>query len=745
MIRSPGDFESKIIVKVENMKRSCDGDSPPMSRKKRYSSINRYDVSPDKRGSLKRTLRQPRSPPSPRPPRYSELDEFGRSKDLKRSHSTYKLLCVRALHPKASDKQIKETLYEKYRKFGKFSVRISHEPDETIAYVYFKNSEDARDAKKCKISFFDKTALVAPVYESRNSRDYFESRSRQPQSQSFFSDHDRYYHRSSISLEQNGAHPTNRFDEQLPNGKLPMLPPGDFKKMGLPPIHSRELMIPKMPLFNNFASIHYHLRPIYPLYRPPQHFISPFRPHPHRRDKKDNFPNYMNHIQPEDDPLATRTLFVGNLEVSISDETLLSIFGIYGVVEDISVKRPVPGTGNPYAFVRYQNLDMAFRAKVEVSGKYFNKYLCKIGYAKFVPTRRIWVGGLGSWISRDQLFDKFHRFGVIQKIEYLKGDTSGYIQFESIEAATAAVKEMRGVALGGPERKLKTDFADLDVCNSPSLPSSSNSKSFHGVEATAKDLREFTGQGEVLFGWPDDKYSSYSSRSYPKNSKYVDKNEEFGKNENYHSFKQHSVSDISSPRSPLYQQIDCDVEPKERAIQSTELLSSIHTLNDLTCMSTDIWQGNLVFKSYQFLTKFYLTFGDSNIIKPMIKDEDGKFTLLITQRLRLDESKLKNVSTCIATADKHAIFLAMPDSTSSIATEDEFVPIRPFDDLVNYFKQKNAAGVILMDKDPGPTKVLYAFPPCDYSAKLLKKHAKNLSNESLENNHFVVVVVSGVK
>ena len=38
------------------------------------------------------------------------------------------------------------------------------------------------------------------------------------------------------------------------------------------------------------------------------------------------------------------------------------------IVDDIDIKRPPPGTGNAYAFVRFQTLDMAHRCKVELSG-----------------------------------------------------------------------------------------------------------------------------------------------------------------------------------------------------------------------------------------------------------------------------------------------------------------------------------------------------------------------------------------
>merc|ERR1719187_1965962 len=82
----------------------------------------------------------------------------------------YKVLCVSSLHLKASDDVVRDTLYREYKKYGDISVRVMHEPDERVAYVYFRNFEDARDAKhsKSRIILFDKPALVEPVYESRS-------------------------------------------------------------------------------------------------------------------------------------------------------------------------------------------------------------------------------------------------------------------------------------------------------------------------------------------------------------------------------------------------------------------------------------------------------------------------------------------------------------------------------------------------------------------------------------------------
>lgn len=215
----------------------------------------------------------------------------------------------------------------------------------------------------------------------------------------------------------------------------------------------------------------------------------------HRESKKEKFPNYLHHIPPEDDDKATRTLFVGNLEVTISEPDLRRIFERYGVVEDIDVKRPPPGQGNAYAFIKFLNLDMAHRAKVEMSGQYIGKFQCKIGYGKATPTPRIWVGGLGSWTSLSQLEREFDRFGSIRKIDFVKGNTHAYLQFDSIDAATAACQEMRGHALGGPDKRLRVDFADPSpYSRDPSSDYSSPTRPVTTTTTSGKYLKLFSYQ-----------------------------------------------------------------------------------------------------------------------------------------------------------------------------------------------------------------------------------------------------------
>ncbi|XP_054277753.1 RNA-binding protein spenito [Macrosteles quadrilineatus] len=764
--------KKRITVKIRNMKRSPSRDTPPLRSKRSRSSIGRYDDSSDERITPERIRRRSRgrSPPSPR--RYtsdSHRDEYARSRDVERSYHSYKVLCVSALHPKASDELIKDTLYREYKKFGDLSIRISHDLDERVAYVCFRSSDDARDAKhsKPRIILFDKVALVEPVYESsRSSSDIYRSRSR-PRSRSLSPDYDRYYHRS--PGPDRHRPPPDRSYERL-YGPPPVLPHRDFRREGPPLPHHDFIRGP--PVHHGPPP---HMPPGPPHhYGPPRHMVHGFKPPPPHfektENKKDKFPNYLHHVPPEDDPLATRTLFAGNLEINISEEELRRIFGRYGVVEDIDIKRPLPGTGNAYAFVRYQNLDMAHRSKVELSGQYIGKFQCKIGYGKATPTTRIWVGGLGPWTSLSQLEREFDRFGAIKKIDYIKGETCAYILYDSIDAAQAAVKEMRGFPLGGPDRKLRVDFADV---NPPypykprPFPDDMAGGDFRVRVPGREDFPYEPPYGEP---WPEGEFGmargfrgrgggpwqdrrgggrgGYRGSGYP--------GEGFSKDDpdwpggrrpdgeyDGRSFKRGSgePGNRSTSRSPRRHSVESDSGSEGRP---NGVLGSARTLPELARKCIAMWQGALILKNSLFPAKFHLTDGDTEIVDSLMKDEEGKHLLRITQRLRLDPPKLEDVSKRIATSSSHAIFLGLSGSSASVSTEDTSVQTRPLRNLVSYLKQKEAAGVIsLVNKDTETTGVLYAFPPCAFSTELLKRTAHNLSDEGLKEDHLVIVVVRG--
>ena len=56
---------------------------------------------------------------------------------------------------------------KQFRKFGDTSVRILLEPDGRVAFVYFRNHDEAKEAFNSKINliFYDKAANIKPVIE----------------------------------------------------------------------------------------------------------------------------------------------------------------------------------------------------------------------------------------------------------------------------------------------------------------------------------------------------------------------------------------------------------------------------------------------------------------------------------------------------------------------------------------------------------------------------------------------------
>ena len=73
--------------------------------------------------------------------RISVQDRMGdrRRSGLPPPERGYKVLCVASLHAKASDDVVRDSLYREYKKYGDISVRVMHEPDERVAYVYFRS------------------------------------------------------------------------------------------------------------------------------------------------------------------------------------------------------------------------------------------------------------------------------------------------------------------------------------------------------------------------------------------------------------------------------------------------------------------------------------------------------------------------------------------------------------------------------------------------------------------------------
>ncbi|KAM4588354.1 putative RNA-binding protein 15B [Odontesthes bonariensis] len=338
----------------------------------------------------------------------------------------YKTLLISNLGSQVSDEDVEDALFHEFKKFGDVSVKLSHTPElGRIAYVNFRHPEDAKEArhaKSARLALGERQLKIEPMYVRR--------RSVTPPDAGYPPLHAPYpYRQRSLSPPAPGASSIRELRARH----------YALETLGL----SRE----RERLLDYYGMLDERGRPY------------GFPPMPVVED-----------LKPEDDQRATSNLFIGNLDGNVTEAELRRGFDKYGVIEDVVIKRPARGQGGAYAFVKFQNLDMAHRAKVAMQGRLIGGNPVKIGYGKANPTTRLWVGGLGAGNSLAALAREFDRFGSIRNIDYVKGDSFAYIQYESLDAAQAACTQMRGFPLGGPERRLRVDFAKVEESPSRAFP-----------------------------------------------------------------------------------------------------------------------------------------------------------------------------------------------------------------------------------------------------------------------------------
>ncbi|XP_061592254.1 RNA-binding protein 15 [Cololabis saira] len=731
--------------------------------------------------------------------------------------SEYKTLKISDLGTQLSDEDIEDGLFHEFKKFGDVSVKISRSNDERIAFVNFRKPEDARAAKHARgrLVLYDRPLKIDAVYINRR-------RSRSPVERELYAAAAAQSHRHlPRPLSPTGLGYRDYRLQQLALGRLPPPPP--------PPL-PRELERDR-----DFALFEARARPAFIAER-----AAAFR--------EEDF------ISPEDDQRANRTLFLGNLDTNVLEADLRRAFDRFGVITEVDIKRPTRGQTSTYGFLKFENLDMAHRAKLSMSGKIVGRNPIKIGYGKATPTTRLWVGGLGPWVPLAALAREFDRFGTIRTIDYRKGDTWAYIQYESLDAAQAAWTHMRGFPLGGPERRLRVDFADTEhryqqqflqplpippfdmVAESfvhratpeplrvrdrtppplhfrdrelfpgaewpnPAIRERVRASPFDPLEHLERDRRvrepwslerELQGReparkrramedGRHLDHSPDSTDRTVRRRRASPEGSPGGSSRDGGR---FSDSERPLRGDTASPPRERHSSLERGGAERRLKIQSlsdkgpSSVLLSVGERKrklgdggkglakrersessskggqpsklDGTKLSL-AWRGMLLLKNSNFPASMHLLEGDHNVASDLLIDTTtGRQVgeLKITQRLRLDQPKLDEVSRRIKVAGPggYAVLLAVPGTAEEASSSDPAASTqRPLRNLVSYLNQKQAAGVISLpvggSRDKDNTGVLHAFPPCDFSQQFLDSSAKALAKS--EEDYLVMIVVRG--
>ena len=699
----------------------------------------------------------------------------------------YKTLIISNLGSQLPDEHVEDGLFHEFKKFGNVSVKLSHTPElGRVAYVNFRHPDDAKEARhsKARLVLYDRPLKVEPMYLRR--------RSCTPPDVGYVPALGVYQYRQRSLSPGPGA------------SSIRDLRARHYAVEGLGVNRERERVLDYYSLLEEKG-----------------------RGHSYQPSPEDE-------LKPEDDQRATRNLFIGNLDHNVSEVELRRSFDKYGIIEEVIIKRPARGQGGAYAFLKFQNLDMAHRAKVAMQGRVVGGNPVKIGYGKANPTTRLWVGGLGPSTSLATLAREFDRFGSIRTVDYAKGDTFAYIQYESLDAAQAACSQMRGFPLGGPERRLRVDFANPPQQQQqqqqqqhqppagPLPPDYDLLSEAYGHRGLEREPRAPRDRSPVRGPFSDrdrererDRERALPDRDWTSPAKTLERRgrgrsrspsrERRGK-EREERRKRRSLSGDrqlpdrgrvkgrgAGPSSPT--SLDCspcrprgraseqpseppaqpapprpEEEPQEphrnhgdtqgaeqaeggqerRENSQDDGGSKLSTLSEYAQTLTRMWQGPLVLKNSWFPTNMYMLEGGPAFLQSVMRDEhvqcDGVSQLKIAQRLRMDQSKLDEVTRRIRLGgpEGYAVLLALQGPFDREAPPPQpGLQRRLLRNLVTYLRTKQAAGVISLPlggaKEHETGATLYAFPPCDFSQLYLQAPLRTLGK--LEEEHLVIVVV----
>ncbi|CAE6437616.1 hypothetical protein ACGC1H_004393 [Rhizoctonia solani] len=172
---------------------------------------------------------------------------------------------------------------------------------------------------------------------------------------------------------------------------------------------------------------------------------------------------YPPHMPPPAAPGAagppTASLYVGELDPSVSEAMLFEIFNMIGPVASIRVCRDaVTRRSLGYAYVNYLNAADGERALDQLNYSIIKNRPCRIMWSQRDPALRktgqgnIFIKNLDEAIDNKALHDTFAAFGNVLSCkvatdEHGKSRGYGYVHYETAEAAEAAIKAVNRMLL----------------------------------------------------------------------------------------------------------------------------------------------------------------------------------------------------------------------------------------------------------------------------------------------------------
>uniref|UniRef100_A0A7N0TPX2 Polyadenylate-binding protein n=2 Tax=Kalanchoe fedtschenkoi TaxID=63787 RepID=A0A7N0TPX2_KALFE len=162
-------------------------------------------------------------------------------------------------------------------------------------------------------------------------------------------------------------------------------------------------------------------------------------------------------------PFMTTPLYVGDLDVNVSDSQLYDLFNRVGQVVSVRVCRDLStGLSLGYGYVNFTSAQDAMKAIEELNFTPLNGKTIRVTHSYRDPTVRksgagnIYIKNLDRSIDNKALQETFSTFGPIVSCKLVtdaSGQSLGYgfVQFESKESAQSAIEKLNGMLINGKQ------------------------------------------------------------------------------------------------------------------------------------------------------------------------------------------------------------------------------------------------------------------------------------------------------
>ncbi|KAJ3186090.1 hypothetical protein HDU85_001008 [Gaertneriomyces sp. JEL0708] len=190
--------------------------------------------------------------------------------------------------------------------------------------------------------------------------------------------------------------------------------------------------------------------------------------------------------------IPTRSLWIGNIDPTLSPSDLLTLFSPFGPIESLRI---LPD--KECAFVNYVRTEDAVRARDEMQGGRVGNCIVRIGFGKaencndtggMQPTKSLWIGNLVPTTDPAELEALFSGFGPIESARVLTHKNCGFVNFFRLEDAMEARKTMNGKEIGGSV--VKIGYAKVPSKDAEQNSTSTSSLGMYPMSGNTSPVRE---------------------------------------------------------------------------------------------------------------------------------------------------------------------------------------------------------------------------------------------------------------